>query len=313
MKKILITGASGFIGQNLIKKSLKLNYLVCGMTRKPLDFGNYSNLKFFFIDNINSKEKLNEALQGIDCIIHCAGKTNSSCKVDSLNLVNVEFTKNLAESAFNVGVKRFIFLSSIKVNGESTTKDNKIKIFNYKDEPNPQDSYAISKKEAEKLLQDIALKTGLEVVIVRLPLVYGSGVKGNLKRLIKLIKLRIPLPFKKIKNKRSLIGIDNVIDLLIRCIEHPNAVGKTFLASDGKDLSTPELMKLIASAMGQSIKFFSFPIGLLKFLGFIFRKQNEIERLTGSLQIDISNTKTTLNWTPSLSVEEGIRRMIEGK
>ena len=313
MKKILITGASGFIGQNLIKNSLKLNYLVCGMTRKPLDFKNYSNLKFFFIDDINSKEKFNEALQGIDCVIHCAGKTNSSCKIDSLNLVNVEFTKNLAECSVRAGVKRFIFLSSIKVNGESTNKNNKIKSFKHHDEPNPQDSYAISKIEAEKLLRGIALKAGLELVVIRLPLVYGSGVKGNLKRLIKLIKLRVPLPFKGIKNKRSLIGIDNVVDLIIRCIEHPNAEGKTFLASDGIDLSTPELMKLIASNMGQSIKVFSFPMILLKFLGFIFRKQSEIERLTGSLQIDINHTKKTLNWTPPLSVEEGIRRMVQGK
>ena len=313
MKKILITGASGFIGQNLIKKSLKLDYLVHGITRKHLYFGNYSNLKFFFIDNINSKEKLNEALQGIDCIIHCAGKTNIGSNADNFKLINVQFTKNLAECAFKSGVKRFIFLSSIKVNGENTTKENKIKVFDHNNDPNPQDSYAISKKEAEKLLQDIALKTGLEVVIVRLPLVYGSGVKGNLKRLIKLIKLRVPLPFKKIKNKRSLIGIDNVIDLLIRCIEHPNAVGKTFLASDGNDLSTPELMKLIASAMGQSIKFFSFPIGLLKFLGSVLGKREEINRLVGSLRIDNSYTKKTLNWTPPLSVEEGIRRMVQGK
>jgi len=313
MKKILITGATGFIAQNLIKKSLALDYLVRGITRKPIDFGNYSNLKFFFIDNINSKEKLNKALQGIDCIVHCAGKTNLSSNADNFKLINVQFTKNLAECALKAGVKRFIFLSSIKVNGESTTKANKIKVFNYNDEPNPQDSYAISKKEAEKLLQDIALKTGLEVVIVRLPLVYGSGVKGNLKRLIKLIKLRVPLPFKKIKNKRSYIGIDNVIDLLIRCIEHPNAVGKIFLASDGKDLSTPELMNLIASAMNRSIKFFSFPIGLLKFLGFIFKKQNEVDRLVGSLQIDNSYTKKTLDWSPPISVEEGIRRMVQGK
>lgn len=313
MKKILITGASGFIGQNLIKKSLKLDYFVHVMTRKHLDFSNFSNLKFFFIDNINSKDKLNEALQGIDCVIHCAGKTNIGSNADNFKLINVQFTKNLAECAFKSGVKRFIFLSSIKVNGENASKESEIKVFDQNDDPNPQDSYAISKKEAEKLLQDIALKTSLEVVIVRLPLVYGSGVKGNLKRLIKLIKLRVPLPFKKIKNKRSLIGIDNVVDLIIQCIEHPNASGKTFLVSDGKDLSTPELIKLIASAMGQSVKLFSFPVSLLKFFGFIFRKQDEIDRLTGSLQIDISHTNEILNWKPPVSVEEGIRRMVQDK
>ena len=313
MKKILITGASGFIGQNLIKKSLKLKYLVYGITRKTLNFENQSNLKFFLIDNLNSKEKLNEALKGVDCVIHCAGKTNLSTKIESFNLVNVLFTKNLAECAVNAGVKRFIFLSSIKVNGESTNKNDNIKVFNHNDKPDPKDNYAISKEEAEKLLQDIALKTGLEVVIVRLPLVYGRIVKGNLKRLIKLIQLRIPLPFKGIHNKRSLIGIDNVVDLIIRCIEHPNASGRIFLTSDGKDLSTPELIKLIALSMGQPIKLFSIPISLLKFFGFIFKRQNEIERLTGSLQIDINHTKKILNWSPPISVEEGIRRIFQDK
>jgi nucleoside-diphosphate-sugar epimerase len=148
---------------------------------------------------------------------------------------------------------------------------------------------------------------------VRLPLVYGYGAKSNLKNLMKLINSKIPLPFGGIKNKRSLIGIDNLVDVLIRCMEHPNAAGQTFLISDGEDLSTPELILLIASAMGQPIKLFSIPKSILKFLGFILGKQKEMRRITESLQIDNSYAKQILNWTPPISVKEGIRRMIKGK
>ena len=148
------------------------------------------------------------------------------------------------------------------------------------------------------------------MVVLRIPLVYGYGVKGNLMRLMKLINSGIPLPFSLIDNKRSLIGIDNLVDLLICCIDHPNAKEKTFLASDGEDLSTPELIKLIASSMGKKANLFPFPISMLKFLGSVFGKREEINRLVGSLRIDNSYTKEILNWIPPVSVEEGIKRMV---
>ena len=151
------------------------------------------------------------------------------------------------------------------------------------------------------------------MVVVRLPLVYGYGTKGNLKRLMKLINFGIPLPFSLIENQRSLIGIDNLVDILVSCIEHPNAKGKTFLVSDGENLSTPDLLRYIASAMGRSARLFPFPILLLKLFGFVTRKSSEIDRLIGSLQIDSSYTKKTLNWTPPVSVHEGIKRMVQGK
>jgi nucleoside-diphosphate-sugar epimerase len=240
-------------------------------------------------------------------------KKKESKDSNAYHLANTEVTKVLAEQAAEAGVKRLIFLSSVKVNGESTYQINNKQKFSHKDISNPKDPYAISKLEAEKALWEISSRTGLEVVVVRLPLVYGYGAKGNLARLIKLVRSRIPLPLSKVKNQRSMIGIDNLVDLLIQCIDRPEASGKTFLASDDEDLSTPELIELIASSLGRRANLFSLPIFVLKFLGSIFGKSEEINRLVGSLRIDKSYIKEILNWTPPISVKEGIRRMVQGK
>ena len=314
MKKILVTGASGFIGQALCNKLIKLNLIVCATVRNPMPHSVSNDFECISVGNINLETNWKNALKKVDYIIHCAGiaKMTSIKDLDYYNLVNVEGTKRLAEHAVKAGIKRLVFLSSVKVNGEITDQITKQK-FSHKDNSNPKDLYAISKLEAEKALWEISSRTGLEMVVVRLPLVYGYGVKGNLARLIKLVKSGIPLPLGLIKNQRSMIGIDNLIDLLIRCIDHPEANGKTFLASDKEDLSTPELIKLIASSMGKKVNLFPFPISILKFLGSVFGKSEEINRLVGSLRIDDSYTKEILNWTPPISVEEGIRRMVQGK
>ena len=204
-----------------------------------------------------------------------------------------------------------IFLSSLKVNGESKINNHKNKIITINDKPNPEDEYAKSKLEAENILFEIAAKKNLEVVVVRLPLVYGYGAKGNLAKLIKLIKIGIPLPFSLIKNKRSMIGINNLVDMLLICIKHPSAAGKIFFVSDGKDLSTKELIQFIASAMGGKANLFPFPISFLKFAGYIIGKNSEIDRLVGSLQVDISHTSQILNWKPNMNVEEEIRKMVK--
>ena len=326
MKKILITGASGFIGQSLIKYLLNLNKSIRGTVRSTSFLLFNTKLEHVFIENINHKTDWRESLNGVDCIIHCAGRAHvmKAKEEDEQKIyqsINVDGTKQLVKQAIEFKVKRFIFLSSIKVNGESTSCDNfdkilnkqKKTIFTYTDVPRPEDLYAKSKLEAEKFLSQISSKKNIEVVVVRLPLVYGNGVKGNLARLIKLVRSGIPLPLSLVKNQRSMIGIDNLIDLLIRCIDHPEANGKTFLASDGEDLSTPELIKFIASSMGKKANLFPFPISMLKFLGSVFGKREEINRLVGSLRIDNSYTKETLNWTPLISVEEGIKRMVQGK
>ena len=324
MKKILITGASGFIGQFLIKSLLKLNKSVRGTIRSSNSFFSNTKIEYVSTGDINIKTNWKESLIGVDCIIHCAGKAHAmkSSKNDLSTIyksVNVDGTSQLAKQAAEAKIRRLIFLSSIKVNGENTRNyhmnkflyEKKKNVFSYKDPAFPEDLYAKSKSDAEKSLWEISSRTGLEVVVVRLPLVYGYGAKGNLARLIKLVKAGIPLPLSMVKNQRSMIGIDNLTDLLIRCIDHPEASGKTFLASDGEDLSTPELIKLIASSIGRKANPFPVPIFLLKFLGSIFGKTEEINRLVGSLRIDNSFTKESLNWVPPISVEEGIRRMIQ--
>jgi nucleoside-diphosphate-sugar epimerase len=316
MKKIAITGANGFIGKSLCKTFSKLNRPFVRIVRSENSLKTLNGINTIFVGDINSNTNLSQSLEDCEVIIHCAGKAHVMDNKDNLYdyyKVNTEGTKNLAEQATQAGVKRLVFLSSIKVNGENTDKINIGKKFYYKDMPDPQDVYARSKLEAEKALWEISSRTGLEVVVVRLPLVYGYGAKGNLSRLIKLIKLGIPLPLSIIKNKRSMIGIDNLINLLIRCIDHPKANGKTFLASDGEDLSTPQLIKLIGSSMGRKAYLFPVPLFLLKILGSIFGKQKEIIRLTESLRIDNNYVKEILDWRPPLSIEESIRKMIQDK
>ena len=316
MKTILVTGASGFVGQSVCETLSKSRRFVLGSVRSLNSILINKNIKYISVGDIAFKKNWKDILVDIDCIVHCAAKAhtmNDDKNFDAYRLTNIDGTKHLAEQAIEAGVKRLVFLSSVKVNGESTDHMNSKKKFFYNDKPNVQDHYAKSKLEAEKSLWEISSRTGLEVVVVRLPLVYGKGVKGNLERLIKLVKSRIPLPLSLVKNQRSMIGIDNLVDLLIRCIDHPEASGKTFLASDDKDLSTPELIKLIASSMGKKANLFPFPISMLKFLASVFGRSEEINRLVGSLRIDNSYTKEILNWTPPISVEEGIRRMVQGK
>lgn len=325
-KKILVTGSNGFIGQSLIKSLLKKNKSVRGTVRSNISLSANNEIEYIYINDINNKTNWNESLINIDTIIHCAGRVHSmktkkkQGEQKIYHSVNVDGTKQLAEQAAEAKIRRLIFLSSIKVNGENTCNDDKDQhlnkkkiVFSHNDLVSPNGLYAKSKLEAEKALWTISSRTGLEVVVVRLPLVYGHGVKGNLARLIKLVKLGIPLPLSIIKNKRSMIGLDNLIDLLINCIDHPEASGKTFLASDGKDLSTPDLIRLIALSMGKKANLFPLPVFMLKFLGSILGRREEINRLVGSLKIDKSYTKKILNWIPPLSVEEGIRRMIQGK
>lgn len=316
MKKILVTGASGFIGQHLSETLSKSGRSVLGAVRSLNSILINKNIEYISVGDISFKQNWKDFLVDVDCIIHCAArayKMNDDKNFNAYQLTNAHGTKHIVEQATEAGVKRLVFLSSVKVNGEITDQANTKNKFSYNDTPDPQDYYAISKLEAEKALWEISSRTSLEVVVVRLPLVCGYSAKGNLARLIKLVKLGIPLPLGMIDNQRSMIGIDNLVDLLIRCIDHPEASGKTFLASDDKDLSTPELIKLVASSMGKRARLFPFPILILKFLGLVFGRSEEINRLIGSLRIDNSYTKETLNWTPPLSVEEGIRRMVQGK
>jgi len=312
MNKISITGANGFIGNFICKYLASRGKIVHGISRSKIKSSKNENIKYSIVGEINSNTNWKKLLIDCECVIHCAGKVHDSNKNELADYqsVNIDGTYQLALQASKLGVRRLIFLSSIKVNGENTSLGSP---FSFNHDAKPKDSYGLSKYMAEKKLWEISAKSNLEVVIIRLPLVYGYGAKGNLFRLMKLINYGFPLPFKLIKNKRSLIGIDNLADVLFHCINHAEASGKTFLISDGVDLSTCQLIKYMATYMRIPVRFFPLPISILKIIGFIFGKSNEINKLIDSLQVDSHHARKILNWIPPVSVEEGIKRMVKGK
>jgi len=251
---------------------------------------------------------------GVDAIVHCAAQVEVKAKVESdplsvLRAVNVDGTLALAKKAALEGVKRFVFLSSIKVNGETTAPGEPFKA---DDVPAPEDGYGVSKLEAERGLMQLARETGMEVVIIRPPLVYGPGVEGNFGSLIRLVGKGIPLPFGLIRNKRSLVGIDNLVDLVVRCLDHPAAANQVFLAGDGQDLSTAELVGALAMAMNKQPRLLPVPAGALHLGARLIGRRAVARRLLGSLQLDISKTCERLDWQPPYSVEEGLRCCFDG-
>jgi len=312
MTKILITGATGFVGRGLFENlKFKKNFLAHLTTRTNQEKIS-EGAKTFNIGEIDSNTNWKDALDGVSCIVHCAARAHMMEKnqTDSLNAyrrINVDGTRNLAKQAAGIGIKRFIFLSSIKVNGEETTAS---KSFKYDDIPQPKDSYGISKWEAEQALLEISKKTGLEIVIIRVPLIYGVRVKGNFLRLLDLVYKQMPLPFFNINNSRSFIGLDNLVDLIIHCIDHPKATGKTFLVSDGEDISTPDLIIKLSKIMGRSTRLFSFPISIFKLISYLIGKTPEVNRLIGSLRVNSSHTRKILEWNPPFSLDEGLEKTV---
>ena len=247
------------------------------------------------------------ALRNVDAVLHLAGRVHvmraKSQTVDEFHRINTQGTLALARQAAAQGVRRLVFVSSIKVNGQSTTGQP----FHHDDVPVPSDDYARSKLEAERGLQRIE---GIETVIVRPPMVYGPGVRGNLARLCRLVQLGIPLPFGAIHNRRDLVSLDNLLDLVTSCLEHPAAAGQTFLVSDGSALSTPQLCKEIAKAMDRRARIVSVTVSLLRFVGRLLGRAAEIERLTESLEIDLSHTQNVLGWKPEHGIQEGLLQMV---
>jgi nucleoside-diphosphate-sugar epimerase len=311
--KILVTGASGFIGSAVCSKLSNLGRPFCGTIRDKSFIANVSkSIDYLIVDNINTYKKWPEVFNNINSIIYCAGRAyvTNEAKVDNLDInvaLDLEGIKFFAEAAAAAGVRRIVFLSTLKVHGESTIKFRK---FHFNDQPAPIDYYSFLKYDSEQILRKVSAETGIEVVVVRPPLVYGPKVKGNFLKLLNLIAKGLPIPIGGKTNKRSLIYIDNLVDLLIRCAEHPGAAGKTFLISDDQDLSTKELITKIAFAMKKSPRFFSLPICLLQLVGRIIGKSSVIEKLTNSLQVDISNTCEVLDWRPPVSIDEGIQQTV---
>ena len=311
MKKILVTGANGFIGNKICENLMFNKFDVIATVRNKNKIN--KNLKnTFTTGEIDGNTNWSNTLKNIDCIIHCAAKSQTISKKKVISLqdyrkINVNGTKNLAEQAVKAGVRRFIFISSIKVNGEKTLQNSS---FKHDDEPMPQNNYAISKLEAEQLLLEISRRSSLEVVIIRPPLVYGPNVKGNFLRLVKLAYHRIPFPILNIKNSRSLVGLENLVDLISHCINHKAAPGEVFLVSDGQDLSTPELIKKLGLAMGKFQILIPIPIFILNFFFNIFGKSEELDRLVSSLKLDCSHTNNLLNWYPPKNISENIFKTV---
>lgn len=292
--KLLITGANGFVGSAVCAKAQEA-FSVIAATRDE-------------VGAIDAHTDWQTVLQGVDVVVHLAARVHvmndtSSDPLNAFRLVNVAGTLNLAKQAVQAGVKRFIFISSIKVNGESTVLGQP---FTADDTPNPLDAYGQSKYEAELALKQLAEETGLDVVIIRPPLVYGAGVKANFHSMMRWLNRSVPLPLGAIHNKRSLVALDNLVDLILTCVKHPNAANQTFLVSDGEDLSTTDLLRRMAQALGKSAFLLPVPASLLELAARLIGKHAIAQRLCGSLQLDISKTRQLLNWTPPVSVDTAL-------
>lgn len=261
----------------------------------------------YHVGDIGSDTDWTAALQGCKVVVHLAARVHvmhdaASDPLAAFRAVNTAGTLNLARQAAQSGVGRFVFLSSIKVNGEETVSA----VYRETDAPNPQDPYAISKWEAEQRLRQISAETGMEVVILRPPLIYGPGVKANFYQLLRLVDLGLPLPFSAINNRRSMIYLGNLVDALVTVVEHPSAAGKTYLLSDGADISTAGLVSAIASAMNKPDRSWPLPPGMLRLAGNMIGKAEEMARLTGSLQVDSGLIRRELGWSPPYTLEQGL-------
>ena len=310
---ILVTGATGFVGSALLPVLLSQFDEVTAVGRRAQD-KSHARLSSFGVGNINGATKWSTQLRGTDAVIHLAARVHVmrdtvSDPLTEFRRVNTEGTLNLARQAATAGVRLFIYLSSIKVNGETTVPNRP---FTPNDLAAPQDPYGISKHEAEIGLSEIARTTGMQVIIIRPTLVYGKGAKGNFKSLMKLVARGLPLPLGSIHNLRSFVGIDNLVDFIVTCLEHPDAANETFMVSDGEDLSTPDLIRRMARAMNQPARLLPVPVWALKAGALLLGKGDAAQRLCGNLQVDISKSRELLGWRPPVSVDEGLRRAVGG-
>ena len=303
--KIAVTGATGFIGRALCKHLPTHGHVVAPVVRQASGLAHE-----IMVGNIDAATNWRHALGGFDAVVHLAARVHvmDDSAQNPLALYrasNTEATLNLARQAAQAGVKRFVFISTIKVNGEGGDAP-----YRETDVPAPEDAYAVSKWEAERGLTQIAKETGLEVVILRPPLVYGPGVKANFLRLMQTVRKGWSLPLGSICNRRSLLFLGNFIDAIRLCVEHPAAAGQTFLVDDGEPISTPELIRAVAHAMGRPARLLAVPVGVLEWLGTLFGKRAAVARLTGSLYVDSSYIRSRLGWTPPYTMASGLAETV---
>jgi len=309
---ILIAGATGFVGEAicelLSRRGMEATAAVRSISKSLPD-----SVKQILVGELSRDTDYTAALKGVDVVIHAAARVHimEGGSVDSLaefQKVNVNGTLNLARQAAKAGVRRFVFISSIKVNGESTTGQPP---FSSEDTHIPSDPYGLSKYEAEQGLKLLAKETGMEVVIIRPPLIYGSGVKANFQGLIKVVSKGVPLPFGAVHNKRSLVALDNLVDFIILCAEHPKAGNETFLISDGEDVSTTELLQKIANAFGKKPRLLPIPTGFMTFAAKLLGKGSVADRLFGSLQVNSGKARELLDWKPVITMDEQLKKTVE--
>ncbi len=308
--KVLVTGANGFVGQAVL---LRLNGMsgvtAMGSVRRAGKVAD-AGAPLVTVGELSAQTDWSGALAGVQAVVHTAARVHvmQEAAADPLaefRRVNVQGTLNLARQAAAAGVRRFVFISSIKVNGEATQLGCP---FTADDTPAPLDAYGVSKMEAEQRLREIAVQTGMEVVIIRPPLVYGPGVKANFAAMVRWLKRGVPLPLGAIHNQRSLVALDNLVDLIVTCLTHPAAANQTFLVSDGEDVSTTELLRRMGQALGRPARLMPVPGGWLKLAATMVGKQDVAQRLCGSLQVDIEKTRRLLGWAPPISLDEGLRQ-----
>ena len=301
--KLLITGANGFVGRALSDTLLKNNVPLTLISRARVATQTVA------VGNIDGNTSWAVELQQCRVVIHLAARVHvmhdtEADPLSAFRAVNVQGTLNLARQAAAAGVKRFVFVSSIKVNGEATSPGRP---FTAEDIAAPQDAYSVSKMEAEQGLRQIAVETGLEVVIIRPPLVYGPGVKANFAALMRAVQRGWPLPLGAVHNQRSLVGLDNLVNFIVTCTTHPLAANQTFLVSDGQDVSTTHLIRGMARAAGVPARLLPVPVPVLRAAAAALGKQGAIDRLCGNLQLDITKARALLGWVPPMSLESGLR------
>jgi nucleoside-diphosphate-sugar epimerase len=309
--KFMISGAGGFVGKALCAELLRRGQSVSAAVRSGNSL--IENTEVIIIGAIDGETNWADALADVDVVIHLAARVhvmreNATDPLAEFLKVNLHGTSNLARQAASSGVKRLVYVSSIKVNGEQTSTTQS---FTELDEPSPQDFYSISKWQAEQALWRISQETGLEIVVVRPPLVYGSGVKGNFAQMLAVIAKHIPLPLAAVDNRRSLIYVKNLVDALIACATHPVAAGQTYLVCDGEDISTPDLLRQLGDAMGCPAHILPLPLSWLRMLGKLSGKSDQVERLLGSLQVDSGKIRRDLNWVPPYTLQQGLQATAE--
>lgn len=309
---VLVTGATGFVGRHLCQHLLSQGFKVTAVGRIATYPITHPGLTYHSVNNIDGQTDWKDTLVGVDVVVHLAARVHhlKDKRMQALaeyQEINVRGTQQLARAAIASDVKRFIYISTIKVNGEKTIDMP----FRAEDQPRPQDAYSLSKLQGEQILQEESRRSGMEWVIIRPPMVYGATVAGNFRRLINLANTYIPLPFRLLKNKRSMVSVQNLCDFIECCLTHPNARREVFLVSDSEDISTSQLIKILRKAKNRYSLLFPFPLSLMKLVGVLCFQNKAMERLFGSLQVNIEKSKRLLQWSPRLTMMSSIEALYE--